>query len=72
MERAKGFLKKAIELIKKPEMRILPGHLAFFFVMSLIPIVALIGALASRLSISLDIKRSTWCLNTNWSRRLCT
>ena len=55
MERAKGFLKKAIELIKKPEMRILPGHLAFFFVMSLIPIVALIGALASRLSISLDI-----------------
>ena len=55
MERAKGFLKKAIELIKKPEMRILPGHLAFFFVMSLIPIVALIGTLASRLSISLDI-----------------
>lgn len=55
MERANGFLKKAIELIKKPEMRILPGHLAFFFVMSLIPIVALIGALASRLSISLDI-----------------
>ena len=55
MERAKGFLKKAIELIKKPEMRILPGHLAFFFVMSLIPIVALIGALASRFSISLDI-----------------
>ena len=55
MERAKGFLKKAIELIKKPEMRILPGHLAFFFVMSLIPIVDLLGALASRLSISLDI-----------------
>ena len=55
MERAKGFLKKAIELIKKPEMRILPGHLAFFFVMSLIPIVALIGALASKFSISLDI-----------------
>ncbi len=55
MERAKGFLKKAIELIKKPEMRILPGHLAFFFVMSLIPIVALMGALASKFSISLDI-----------------
>ena len=54
MERAKGFLKRAIELIKKPEMRILPGNLAFFFVMSLIPIIALLGALASKFSISLD------------------
>lgn len=55
MERAKGFIRKASELIKKPEMRILPGNLAFFFVMSLIPIVALIGALASKFSISLEL-----------------
>lgn len=59
MERAKEFLKKAIELIKKPEMRILPGNLAFFFVMSLIPIIALLGAIASKFSISLDNIKDT-------------
>lgn len=51
MEQARVFLKKIIELIKKPELRILPGQLAFFLVLSLIPLVALIGTLASFLSI---------------------
>lgn len=51
MEQARGFFKKIIELIKKPELRILPGQLAFFLVLSLIPLVALIGTLASFLSI---------------------
>lgn len=54
MEQVRNFFKKVIELIKRPEMRILPGNLAFFFVMSLIPIVALIGAMASKFSISFD------------------
>lgn len=54
MEQVRDFLKKVIELVKRPEMRILPGNLAFFFVMSLIPIVALIGAIASRFSISFE------------------
>ncbi len=54
MEQVRGFLKKVIELFKRPEMRILPGNLAFFFVMSLIPIVALVGAIASRFSISFE------------------
>lgn len=58
MERAKGFLRKVINLIKKPEMRILPGNLAFFFVLSLIPIVALLGALATKFSISLEIVKN--------------
>ena len=58
MERAKGFLRKAINLIKKPEMRILPGNLAFFFVLSLIPIIALLGTLATKFSISLEIVKS--------------
>ncbi len=51
MEQARGFFKKAIDIIKKPEMRVLPGQLAFFLVMSLIPLAALLGALASTLSI---------------------
>lgn len=54
MEQARGFLKKIIELIKKPEMRILPGQLAFFLVISIIPIIALIGTIATTLSVSAD------------------
>ncbi len=38
--------------IKRPEMRVLPGQLAFFFVISIIPIVALVGAIASCFSVS--------------------
>ena len=52
MEQARGFFRKIINQIKKPEMRILPGQLAFFLVMSLIPMIALIGTLAVSLSIS--------------------
>ena len=51
MEQARGFLKKILELLKKPELRILPGQLAFFLVMSLMPLVALVGTLASLLAI---------------------
>ena len=54
MEQARGFFKKIIELIKKPEMRILPGQLAFFLVISIIPIIALIGTIATTLSVSAD------------------
>lgn len=51
MERAKGFLNKILELIKKPELMILPGQLAFFIVMSLFPLVALLGSILSLFSI---------------------
>lgn len=54
MEKARGFLSKFIELMKKPELRILPGQLAFFLVLSLIPLVALIGTITSALSIPVD------------------
>ena len=59
MEQAKGFFKKVMNIIKKPEMRILPGQLAFFLFMSLIPSAALIGAIASSLSISLETLKQT-------------
>ncbi len=54
MERVTGFLKKVISIIAKPEMRVLPGQLAFFFVLSIIPLIALIGAIASRISIPVE------------------
>lgn len=52
MGKVRNSVRKFIELVKRPEMRILPGNLAFFLVMSLIPIVALVGAIANKFSIS--------------------
>ena len=54
MEKAREFTKKIFKLLMKPEMRILPGHLAFFLVMTLIPLVALIATIAANLSISTE------------------
>lgn len=54
MEQVTVFFKKVISIITKPEMRVLPGQLAFFFVLSIIPLIALIGAIASRFSIPLE------------------
>lgn len=54
MEKARNFTKKIFKLLMKPEMRILPGQLAFFLVMTLIPMVALIATIAANLSISTD------------------
>ena len=54
MEQVTGFFKKVISIIAKPEMRVLPGQLAFFLVLSIIPLIALIGAIASRFSIPLE------------------
>ena len=42
-------LKKNIQL---PEMKILPGQLAFFFILTIVPIVALVLVVASNLNVS--------------------
>lgn len=52
MEKVRSFSKKVIDIITTPEMRILPGQLAFFFVVSLIPLIALLGAIASSFTAS--------------------
>ena len=54
MEKAREFILKIFNLLSKPEMRILPGHLAFFLVMTIIPLVALIATIAATLSISTE------------------
>ena len=51
MEKARVFFSKFISLMRKPELRILPGQLAFFLVLSLVPLIALIGTIAGALSI---------------------
>ena len=54
MDFANKYLKKLIKIIKKPEMKILPGHLAFFMVLSIFPIITLCGFFASAFDISLS------------------
>lgn len=54
MEKARDFMLKIFKLLMKSEMRILPGQLAFFIVMTIIPLVALIATLTAALSISTE------------------
>ena len=57
MEKARKYILKMFNLLNKKEMRILPGHLAFFLVLTIIPLFALIATLAAALSISTDSVR---------------
>ena len=54
MEKARDFTRKIFKLLLKPEMRILPGQLAFFLVLTVIPLVALIATIAAALSLSTE------------------
>lgn len=58
MEKARVFFSKFISLMRKPELRILPGQLAFFLVLSLVPLIALIGTIAGALSIPVGTIKS--------------
>lgn len=58
MEKVRSFIKKMSELIIRPEMRILPGQIAFFFVVSLIPLIALLGSIASNISTATEAMSS--------------
>ncbi len=57
MKKARELIIKVFNLLMKPEMRILPGHLAFYLVMTIIPLLALLVTLAAALSISMDTIR---------------
>ena len=57
MEKAREFILKIFKYLMKPEMKILPGQLAFFLVMTIIPMLALIVTLAAALSISIETIR---------------
>lgn len=54
MKQVKEVLLNASKIVTHSYMRILPGQLAFFCMMSLIPLVALIGAICEAFSLSLD------------------
>ena len=54
IEKLKRQIKKIIKIVRKPVMSILPGQLAFSFVLTIIPVIVLIAILATTFSISLD------------------
>lgn len=51
---SKKFTNKVLKIIKKPEMRILPGQLAFFLLLSIIPLFAIIAVVAGEFSLSIE------------------
>lgn len=54
MNKIKRYVKKLYEIIMTPSMAYLPGNLAFFLVLSIFPILTLIGVIASEFSINID------------------
>lgn len=54
MKRFKHFLENVKEVLRRPEMAVLPGHLAFFFVLSVVPTITLISYGASFLNLPID------------------
>ena len=61
--KVKTFTLELINNIKKPEMKILPGQLAFYFVLTLIPLVALVGSIINVMDLPSDILESRLSLN---------
>lgn len=53
-KKVRRYITKVWKAFNKFEMRVLPGNVAFFFVLALIPIITIIAFIAARFSISLD------------------
>lgn len=54
MNKLKKWVMELLKIVKAPSMKILPGNLAFFLVLSIVPVVTLIGYIASGAGISID------------------
>lgn len=54
MGKFKYYIKRSIDTFNQMEMRILPGNVAFFFVLALIPMITIVVIIASYFSISVD------------------
>ena len=53
--KVKDYISAILKKINTPEMRILPGNIAFFFVLALIPIITMAVVVVSYFSVSMDI-----------------
>lgn len=54
MNKLNVYLKKLYDIITTPNMTYLPGNLAFFLVLSIFPILTLIGVIANKFSINVS------------------
>ena len=54
MKKIKFYFKRLYEIIMTPSMSYLPGNIAFFLVLSIFPILTLIGVIASKFSLDLS------------------
>ena len=54
MSKIKNYFKNLYDIIVTPSMSYLPGNIAFFLVLSIFPILTLIGVIASKFSINID------------------
>lgn len=55
MKRIKDFYRRFLDAFLRPEMLVLPGQIAFFLFLSLVPTITLIGYTSSYLNISNDL-----------------
>ena len=54
-QKIKGYLKKLLAILKKPEMAILPSNIAFNIILAIIPLLTTIVLIASYFDISIDL-----------------
>ena len=54
MGKVKFYIQKVFHTFNRMEMRILPGNIAFFFVLAMIPIITIVIFLVSKFGISMD------------------
>lgn len=52
MDIIKRYLKKLFRIINKEEMKVLPGHLSFFLILSLIPTITIVGIICNLFGLS--------------------
>ena len=54
-EKIKGYWKKLLKILKKPEMAILPSNIAFNITLAIIPLLTIVVLIASYFNISIDL-----------------
>ena len=54
MKKIKLYIKNLYNIIMSPSMAFLPGNIAFFLILSIFPILTIIGAIASKFSIDIN------------------
>ena len=47
----KGYFSRIFDIIKKPEMKFLPGQLAYFLILSIFPLLTLVGYILSKITL---------------------